>query len=65
MSMFDWQASSTPNTTNGVVVSNIWIYWAVSLPLTLVVLGGWRFWWHHQEGYYMRKYPHVKKIEEV
>jgi hypothetical protein len=69
MSMFNWQASSqigsSANADNGanVVVPDIWIYWAVSIPVTVVVLVGWRIWWHYQKSYYMRKYPNANQDE--
>ncbi|KFY40244.1 hypothetical protein V494_03599 [Pseudogymnoascus sp. VKM F-4513 (FW-928)] len=67
MSMFNWQASSNNNSSesaidNGrqkVVVTDLWIYWVVSVPLTLMVLLGWRVWWHYQKIYYTRRYPHA------
>jgi len=70
MSMFNWQASSQTSSSvdvdNGakVVVTDFWIYWAVSVPVTLVVLVGWRIWWHYQKSYYMRIYPHAKQAED-
>lgn len=42
-----------------MVVTDLWIYWVVSVPLTLIVLLSWRFWWHYQKIYYMRRYPHA------
>lgn len=66
MSMFNWQISSgngssiTASNDNTMVTSNFWIYWAVSVPLTLVVLLAWRLWWHYEKSYYQRKYPHVE-----
>ncbi|KAI1175640.1 hypothetical protein F4777DRAFT_549358 [Nemania sp. FL0916] len=48
MSMFDWQAS-TRSTEPVVVVPDFWIFWVVSVPLTLAVLAGWRFWLSHEK----------------
>ncbi|KAJ8133190.1 hypothetical protein O1611_g430 [Lasiodiplodia mahajangana] len=43
MSMFDWQASTgLPDSV--VLVPDFWIFWVVSVPLTLAVLVGWRYW---------------------
>jgi hypothetical protein len=70
ISMFNWQASSpndsSINTGSGekVVATNFWIYWVVSVPVTLAVMVGWRIWWHYQKSYYMRMYPHAKQDEE-
>lgn len=45
MSMFDWQTDSDSNSTTHTYVSGrFWIYWATSLPLTILVMGGW-YWW--------------------
>ena len=39
MTMFDWQTSGQ------VVSSRFWIYWAVSVPLTALLMGGLYFWY--------------------
>ena len=67
MSMFDWQASSQDSLSldtdkkTKVVASDFWIYWAVTVPVTLVVLAGWCIWWYYQKAYYLRKYPQAKQ----
>ncbi|KAF2678031.1 hypothetical protein K458DRAFT_377367 [Lentithecium fluviatile CBS 122367] len=65
MSMFDWQAdgkaqSPNPNEGSKVVSRHFWIYWMISVPLTIVVLLTWRTWWHREKNHYRQKYPHVK-----
>lgn len=37
MGMFDWQTTT--------VSSSFYIYWAVTIPLTIVTLAGWALWW--------------------
>jgi hypothetical protein len=70
MSMFDWQATppnASPQNENGkavTVTANFWMYWAVSVPLTFVVLLGWRIWWHHSKSYYKRKYPSAESKKQ-
>lgn len=45
MSMFDWQAPE-----GGSVLSSLfWVYWAVTVPLTLAVFSVWRFWLHQHK----------------
>ncbi|KAH7087012.1 hypothetical protein FB567DRAFT_629057 [Paraphoma chrysanthemicola] len=46
MDMFDWQASKGTS----VISSRFWIYWAVTVPLTILVLSIW-FWHraHHEK----------------
>jgi hypothetical protein len=39
---------------------NFWIYWVISVPLTIVVLLTWRIWWHREKNHYRQKYPHFK-----
>lgn len=39
-SMFDWQAEDIRLVLN----QRFWLYWAVSLPLTIITLGAWAFW---------------------
>ncbi|PVI00432.1 hypothetical protein DM02DRAFT_592717 [Periconia macrospinosa] len=65
MSMFDWQAdgraqSSNPNEGTKVVSNYFWMYWVISVPLTIVVLLTWRIWWHREKKHYQKKYPHAK-----
>ncbi|KAK0713442.1 hypothetical protein B0T26DRAFT_753549 [Lasiosphaeria miniovina] len=70
MSMFDWQAGSTSPSSpdggglDGYVVRAFWVYWAVSVPLTILVLVGWRVWWHHQRSQYARQYQHRTQTKE-
>jgi hypothetical protein len=40
MPVFDWQASSKTN----IVGPYFWVYWAFSIPLTVLVLGIWGTW---------------------
>lgn len=47
MSMFNWQASGT----EPVLSSRFWIYWAVTLPLTLLVLLVWLSWLHQHKSH--------------
>lgn len=57
--MFNWQASSSGGDGGGaepIVVPQFWIYWAVSLPLTIAIVMGWRVWWHFQKAYYEAKF---------
>ncbi|RDW73553.1 hypothetical protein BP6252_07460 [Coleophoma cylindrospora] len=51
MSMFDFSSPSNPSqsststsTTTSVVNSNFWMYWAVTIPLTLMILLVWKLW---------------------
>jgi hypothetical protein len=44
MPMFDWESNG-----KDTISPNFWIYWAVSIPLTLITAGGWRVWWHYQK----------------
>lgn len=68
--MFDWQAdiqtqSSNPNEGTKVVSPRFWIYWVISVPLTVLVLLTWRTWWHREKRHYRLKYPHVKLDSNV
>jgi hypothetical protein len=42
MSMFDF--SSTSGTGSVKVSSNFWMFWAVTIPLTFIVLVIWKIW---------------------
>lgn len=55
MSVFDFRAD--PSTADGSVVSNnFWIFWAVSAPLTIIVLGLWWIWWDVSRSFYAFKF---------
>jgi hypothetical protein len=41
MPLFNWDAE----TQSGVVKSRFWIYWAITVPGTVLVLVVWRLWW--------------------
>jgi len=54
MSMFDWQYSGNDSGSSGdssggggdgVVSKRFWIYWVIAVPLTLITVLGWGFWW--------------------
>ncbi len=40
MNMFDWQAQGDEKVLSG----NFWVYWAVTLPVTAIVLAVWAVW---------------------
>ncbi|CAG8956160.1 hypothetical protein HYFRA_00012077 [Hymenoscyphus fraxineus] len=45
MPLFNWDSE----TQAGVVNGRFWIYWAVTIPGTLLVLASWRAWWVWRE----------------
>ncbi|KAI0900591.1 hypothetical protein F4806DRAFT_449180 [Annulohypoxylon nitens] len=64
VSMFDWETGTAgdPAISNDapdgwphpVVMPSFWIYWAFTIPLTLVIVFGWRAWWVNQDRYFRR-----------
>lgn len=56
MSIFDWQPGNDGGDGGGgIVVSwRFWIYWSITIPLTISILVGWRAWWVGQDRYYRR-----------
>jgi len=57
MSMFDWQASTgSASGDSVVVVPDFWIYWVVSVPLTLAILAGWRLWLRREKDALLAEY---------
>lgn len=52
MGMFEWQSSTVggdDNVPERSVSPDFWIYWAVTIPLTLITLAGWATWWKIEE----------------
>ncbi|RYP75331.1 hypothetical protein DL771_002427 [Monosporascus sp. 5C6A] len=63
--MFNWQrgtagdpaVSGDPpaaNLPNPVIMPSFWVYWAVTIPLTLFIIALWRAWWVNQDRYFRR-----------
>ncbi|ROV90369.1 hypothetical protein VMCG_09748 [Cytospora schulzeri] len=48
MSIFDWQ----PEDGDTIVSYRFWIYWCLTIPLTIVILVMWRAWWVGQDRYF-------------
>lgn len=59
MSMFNWQAAGT----DPVLSSRFWIYWAVTLPLTLLVFSVWFFWLHQHKKHEPRSLNGVQFLQ--
>lgn len=57
--MFNWQASGT----EPVLSSRFWIYWAVTLPLTLLVLSVWLSWLHQHKSHEPKTLQNVLKSQ--
>ena len=55
MSMFSWSQSASESDTSSFVSNKFWIYWAVTIPLTMLVIILWRVWWLWQERSYQRE----------
>lgn len=55
MSMFDWQYQSESG--DGSILSDrFWIYWVVSIPLTMMTLVGWAIWWKVEMARYQKAF---------
>ncbi|KAI0508289.1 hypothetical protein F5B22DRAFT_425137 [Xylaria bambusicola] len=64
VSMFNWQKGTAGDPAAGkdaadglpspTIMPSFWIYWAFTIPLTLVILSAWRGWWVNQDRYFRR-----------
>lgn len=68
MSMFDWLAPSKDEEESGagggapdgepesddILSRSFWVYWIISIPLTLIIILVWRAWWVTQDRYFRR-----------
>lgn len=57
MSIFDWQPGSDGDSADGgdsVVSWRFWIYWSITVPLTIGILVCWRAWWVGQDRYFRK-----------
>ncbi|KAI1870654.1 uncharacterized protein JN550_005197 [Neoarthrinium moseri] len=63
MGMFDWQANSSGDDSqqsrHSAVSPDFWIYWAVAVPLTILTLAGWAFWWRVEKQRFIRDFQHA------
>lgn len=44
LSVFDWQPDPDPDSGSSYASDKLWIFWAFSIPLTLMVMGCWYMW---------------------
>ncbi|KAI9712334.1 MAG: hypothetical protein M1820_001547 [Bogoriella megaspora] len=56
MSMFAWQAIAN-DSGQRVVSTNFWIYWVITVPLTIAVMIGWRLWYKHADRQWKQELP--------
>ncbi|KAI0455058.1 hypothetical protein F5B21DRAFT_472720 [Xylaria acuta] len=64
VSMFNWQKGTAADPAasqdapkdlpSPTIMPSFWIYWAFTIPLTLLILSGWRGWWVNQDRYFRR-----------
>ncbi|TGJ80651.1 hypothetical protein E0Z10_g8117 [Xylaria hypoxylon] len=64
VSMFNWQKGTAGDPAvsedapaglpSPTIMPSFWIYWAFTIPLTLIILSGWRGWWVNQDRYFRR-----------
>ncbi|KAF2653539.1 hypothetical protein K491DRAFT_694591 [Lophiostoma macrostomum CBS 122681] len=60
MTFFDW-SPEPPNTR--IIAKHFWIYWVVSVPLTVVVWIIWRLWWTREEESYRRELLQLRQVK--
>lgn len=56
--MFNWQAASSGSSQRSVS-AYFWMYWAVTIPLTIAVMTGWVLWYRYAN----RKWQEETEIE--
>lgn len=64
LSMFNWARGTAADPMEGednapwlpkfTVMPTFWIYWAFTVPITLVIITTWRAWWIQQDRYFRR-----------
>lgn len=60
MSMFDWQADSG----SAVLSPEFWIFWVVSVPLSIAVLAAWWCFWDLSRTHYAAKFKDADPSKE-
>lgn len=46
MGMFNWTTSRGDGSS---VSPDFWVYWAVTIPMTVITLAGWAVWWKFEK----------------
>ncbi|KAI1811021.1 hypothetical protein GGS20DRAFT_564987 [Poronia punctata] len=74
VSMFNWEKgtagdpAASKDAADGLpsptIMPSFWIYWAFTIPLTLVILSAWRGWWVNQDRYFRRHLSHELSNEK-
>ncbi|KAF2189855.1 hypothetical protein K469DRAFT_762544 [Zopfia rhizophila CBS 207.26] len=65
MNMFNWEASASDKSSSRVVSSYFWIYWVITVPLTVIVATSWRLWWNWEKRNFDRDVRiEIENIEE-
>lgn len=54
MGIFNWQTDTSSEGESGVVSYDFWVYWALTVPLTILILVLWRAWWVGQDRYFRK-----------
>lgn len=62
MGIFNWQGDGDDDNGNGsggddggaVVGYDFWVYWAITIPVTILILVLWRAWWVGQDRYFRK-----------
>ncbi|KAF2729631.1 hypothetical protein EJ04DRAFT_580480 [Polyplosphaeria fusca] len=66
--MFDWRYSSADGRdeggADGVVSDRFWIYWVIAVPLTVLTLIGWGFWWRVEIAKFKENFKAVVNVDE-
>ena len=67
MTMFDWypetdDASSSPQETS--VSSKFWLFWAISIPLTVLTMSGWFLWFKYADSKWNKELSKASDNEE-
>jgi hypothetical protein len=62
MSMFNW---NPPEGSRPQISPYMWVYWAISVPLTVLTLMIWRLWWKIEDARYNYQITRAKEGYEV
>lgn len=54
MGIFNWQPDDSSGGGTAVVSYDFWVYWALTIPLTILILVLWRAWWVGQDRYFRK-----------
>ncbi|MCJ1334218.1 hypothetical protein MMC10_010925 [Thelotrema lepadinum] len=67
MTMFDWHPSDdgdSPSSQDSYVSNQFWLFWAIAIPLTVLTMSGWFFWFRYANSRWIQELSKASSSKE-